>query len=163
MQATIAKLSIRPVVGVTDPSANELPPPPEPLSVPAAEPSLLALVDPVSPPLSEPAPLCSLPLVPVPEATVPSAVEDSNHVGVEEDESPKEAAPAPPLAPSSSSLELLASLTPEAFTLDSSLKGRHKMSKQSFLQPQNGEGLRGARPSDDPLSMLDPLWTLNKT
>ncbi|NXH12016.1 PTN23 phosphatase, partial [Bucco capensis] len=26
-----------------------------------------------------------------------------------------------------------------------------------------GEGLRAPRPSDDPLSMLDPLWTLNKT
>ncbi|NXX26572.1 PTN23 phosphatase, partial [Nicator chloris] len=30
----------------------------------------------------------------------------------------------------------------------------------SLAQP--GEGLRGPRPSDDPLSMLDPLWTLNK-
>ncbi|NXV22469.1 PTN23 phosphatase, partial [Cepphus grylle] len=32
----------------------------------------------------------------------------------------------------------------------------------NFLQAQTGEGLRGPRPSDDPLSMLDPLWTLNK-
>ncbi|NXB94404.1 PTN23 phosphatase, partial [Vidua chalybeata] len=30
----------------------------------------------------------------------------------------------------------------------------------SLAQP--GEGLRAPRPSDDPLSMLDPLWTLNK-
>nr|XP_014353134.1 PREDICTED: tyrosine-protein phosphatase non-receptor type 23 [Latimeria chalumnae] len=66
--------------------------------------------------------------------------------------------------PTSSSLDLLASLTPEAFTLDSSLKGKQKINKQSFLQPQNGQGLRvSGSTSDDPLSMLDPLWTLNKT
>lgn len=62
-----------------------------------------------------------------------------------------------------SSLELLASLTPEAFTLDASLKGKQRMNKQNFLQAQTGEGLRAPRPSDDPLSMLDPLWTLNKS
>uniref|UniRef100_U3JHC6 Tyrosine-protein phosphatase non-receptor type 23 n=1 Tax=Ficedula albicollis TaxID=59894 RepID=U3JHC6_FICAL len=55
-----------------------------------------------------------------------------------------------------------ASLTPEAFSLDASLKGKQRMNKQNFLQAQPGEGLRGPRPSDDPLSMLDPLWTLNK-
>uniref|UniRef100_A0A8C5UBN5 Tyrosine-protein phosphatase non-receptor type 23 n=1 Tax=Malurus cyaneus samueli TaxID=2593467 RepID=A0A8C5UBN5_9PASS len=70
--------------------------------------------------------------------------------------------PAPPPAAASSSLELLASLTPEAFSLDASLKGKQRMNKQNFLQAQPGEGLRGPRPSDDPLSMLDPLWTLNK-
>ncbi|NXS31768.1 PTN23 phosphatase, partial [Pomatostomus ruficeps] len=70
--------------------------------------------------------------------------------------------PAGPPASSSSSLELLASLTPEAFSLDASLKGKQRMNKQNFLQAQPGEGLRGPRPSDDPLSMLDPLWTLNK-
>ncbi|NXA86100.1 PTN23 phosphatase, partial [Melanocharis versteri] len=70
--------------------------------------------------------------------------------------------PAAPPASSSSSLELLASLTPEAFSLDASLKGKQRMNKQNFLQAQPGEGLRGPRPSDDPLSMLDPLWTLNK-
>ncbi|NXL14036.1 PTN23 phosphatase, partial [Setophaga kirtlandii] len=75
------------------------------------------------------------------------------------------APPEPPAAPpasSSSSLELLASLTPEAFSLDASLKGKQRMNKQNFLQAQPGEGLRAPRPSDDPLSMLDPLWTLNK-
>uniref|UniRef100_A0A670JKS7 Tyrosine-protein phosphatase non-receptor type 23 n=1 Tax=Podarcis muralis TaxID=64176 RepID=A0A670JKS7_PODMU len=101
----------------------------------------------------------------------PLPLANSNHLE-EESQEESEVPPAPPgaepsaapaTAPSSSSLELLASLTPEAFTLDSSLKGRHKVSKQSFLHPQNGEGLRGTRPSDDPLSMLDPLWTLNKT
>uniref|UniRef100_A0A8C3XE02 Tyrosine-protein phosphatase non-receptor type 23 n=1 Tax=Cyanoderma ruficeps TaxID=181631 RepID=A0A8C3XE02_9PASS len=70
--------------------------------------------------------------------------------------------PAVPPASSSSSLELLASLTPEAFSLDASLKGKQRMNKQNFLQAQPGEGLRAPRPSDDPLSMLDPLWTLNK-
>ncbi|XP_015263204.1 PREDICTED: LOW QUALITY PROTEIN: tyrosine-protein phosphatase non-receptor type 23, partial [Gekko japonicus] len=117
-----------------------------------------------APPLSPPAP--------GPQPTVENShrVEDG---GEEERESmkplPLPEAPAVPVAPpsSSSSLELLASLTPEAFTLDNALKGRHRMSKQSFLQPQNGEGLRGTRPSggddDDPLSLLDPLWTLNKT
>ncbi|XP_034854028.1 tyrosine-protein phosphatase non-receptor type 23 isoform X3 [Mirounga leonina] len=70
---------------------------------------------------------------------------------------------APSLGPPSSSLELLASLTPEAFSLDNSLRGKQRMSKQNFLQAHNGQGLRAARPSDDPLSLLDPLWTLNKT
>ena len=65
--------------------------------------------------------------------------------------------------PRSSSLELLASLTPEAFSLDGSLRGKQRMSKQDFLQAHNGQGLRAARPTDDPLSLLDPLWTLNKT
>ncbi|NXI09605.1 PTN23 phosphatase, partial [Irena cyanogastra] len=46
--------------------------------------------------------------------------------------------------------------------LDASLKGKQRMNKQNFLQAQPGEGLRAPRPSDDPLSMLDPLWTLNK-
>ncbi|NWZ38963.1 PTN23 phosphatase, partial [Brachypodius atriceps] len=75
---------------------------------------------------------------------------------------PPEPPAAPPASSSSSSLELLASLTPEAFSLDASLKGKQRMNKQNFLQAQPGEGLRGPRPSDDPLSMLDPLWTLNK-
>ncbi|KAM4704635.1 tyrosine-protein phosphatase non-receptor type 23 [Rhinophrynus dorsalis] len=67
-------------------------------------------------------------------------------------------------APSSSSLNLLASLTPEAFNLDNSQRGKQKMNKNSFLQPQNGGGLaRSGNAIDDPLSMLDPLWTLNKT
>ncbi|XP_012883521.1 PREDICTED: tyrosine-protein phosphatase non-receptor type 23 [Dipodomys ordii] len=70
---------------------------------------------------------------------------------------------APSLGPPSSSLELLASLTPEAFSLDSSLRGKQRMSKQNFLQAHNGQGLKAARPGDDPLSLLDPLWTLNKT
>ncbi|XP_028673299.2 tyrosine-protein phosphatase non-receptor type 23 [Erpetoichthys calabaricus] len=64
---------------------------------------------------------------------------------------------------SSSSLDLLASLTPEAFTLDSASKGKQRINKHSFLQPSSGQGLLGPPSGDDPLSSLDPLWTLNKT
>ncbi|XP_048366481.1 LOW QUALITY PROTEIN: tyrosine-protein phosphatase non-receptor type 23 [Sphaerodactylus townsendi] len=183
IQATIAKLSIRPPSGGSEPSANGQPsdsppapatentttlqPPPVALPYPAfadyGRSGSLELASPLSPPAASAA-------RPEP-AELSATMENSNHVedeGEEDGESAKplpglEPVAAPVVAPSTSSLELLASLTPEAFTLDSSLKGRHKMSKQSFLQPQNGEGLRGTRPSDDPLSMLDPLWTLNKT
>uniref|UniRef100_A0A673JCQ0 Tyrosine-protein phosphatase non-receptor type 23 n=1 Tax=Sinocyclocheilus rhinocerous TaxID=307959 RepID=A0A673JCQ0_9TELE len=74
-----------------------------------------------------------------------------------------EAAPHAPSPPTSSSLDLLASLTPEAFTLDSAHRGKQRISKQSFLQPQEGKGLQGPPEGDDPLSSLDPLWTLNKS
>ncbi|EPY89389.1 tyrosine-protein phosphatase non-receptor type 23 [Camelus ferus] len=108
IQATIAKLSIRPPGGLESPAASLPGPAPQPEEE-----------------------------QPVPEV--------------------------PSLGPPSSSLELLASLTPEAFSLDSSLRGKQRMSKQNFLQAHNGQGLRAARPTDDPLSLLDPLWTLNKT
>ncbi|EMP29589.1 Tyrosine-protein phosphatase non-receptor type 23 [Chelonia mydas] len=164
IQATIAKLSIKPPGGSPEPPPNwQLPEPaaaPEaasPGAIPAAPDSVAqpSLTEPVPPTSAELPPAHSAPTMPVP---LPEA-ESSNHV----EERPSREPSAPSLAPSSSSLELLASLTPEAFSLDSSLKGKPRMSKQSFLQPQNGEGLRGPRPSDDPLSMLDPLWTLNKT
>lgn len=74
-----------------------------------------------------------------------------------------EAAPHAPSPPPSSSLDLLASLTPEAFNLDSAHRGKQRISKQSFLQPQEGKGLQGPPEGDDPLSSLDPLWTLNKS
>lgn len=181
IQATIAKLSIRPPSGGSEPSVDGQPleppsapamdnaaalqplptAPPHPAAADYGRSSSLELAPPLSPPV---------PPAPRPEPTGPSAVENSHHVADEEEEEreslklpPGLEPTAAPAAPSSSSLELLASLTPEAFTLDNALKGRHRMSKQSFLQPQNGEGLRGTRPSDDPLSMLDPLWTLNKT
>nr|XP_034985695.1 tyrosine-protein phosphatase non-receptor type 23 [Zootoca vivipara] len=178
IQATIAKLSIRPPLGGAEPSsANGQQLEPLPLTVPAppAGPPQTAFADLGCPVAStELAPALSPPATPAPaapEAAGCCTAENSNHLE-EESQEESEVPPAPPgaepsaapaAAPSSSSLELLASLTPEAFTLDNSLKGRHKVSKQSFLQPQNGEGLRGTRPSDDPLSMLDPLWTLNKT
>lgn len=139
IQATIAKLSIRPAGGLDSPAAG-LPAPVEPPGLPPASlPESAQLPSSSPPPLSSP-----LPEVPQPEEEQP--------------------APAPPsLGPPSSSLELLASLTPEAFSLDSSLRGKQRMSKQNFLQAHNGQGLRAARPTDDPLSLLDPLWTLNKT
>ncbi|XP_066100749.1 tyrosine-protein phosphatase non-receptor type 23 isoform X1 [Saccopteryx bilineata] len=139
IQATIAKLSVRPPGGLDSP-ATCLPGPGEP-------PGLLpaSLPEPPQPPSSSP-PLLSSPL---PEAPQP------------EQQQPVSEIPSP--GPPSSSLELLASLTPEAFSLDSSLRGKQRMSKQSFLQAHNGQGLHAARATDDPLSLLDPLWTLNKT
>lgn len=139
IQATIAKLSIRPLGGLDSPAAN-LPSLVEPPSLPPA-----SLPEPTPAPPSSPPPLSS----PLPEPPQP-----------EEEPSVPEA---PSLGPPSSSLELLASLTPEAFSLDSSLRGKQRMSKQNFLQAHNGQGLRAAQPTDDPLSLLDPLWTLNKT
>ncbi|XP_060060740.1 tyrosine-protein phosphatase non-receptor type 23 isoform X2 [Erinaceus europaeus] len=140
IQATIAKLSIRPP-GALDSQAASLAGPTEPPGLPPANlPESTQL-----PPSSPPPPLPS----PLPEAPQP-----------EEEQLVPEA---PNLAPPSSSLELLASLTPEAFSLDSSLRGKPRMSKQNFLQAHNGQGLRAAQPADDPLSLLDPLWTLNKT
>uniref|UniRef100_A0A672MN43 Protein tyrosine phosphatase, non-receptor type 23, a n=1 Tax=Sinocyclocheilus grahami TaxID=75366 RepID=A0A672MN43_SINGR len=76
---------------------------------------------------------------------------------------PPLSSPHAPSPPPSSSLDLLASLTPEAFTLDSAHRGKQRISKQSFLQPQEGKGLQGPPEGDDPLSSLDPLWTLNKS
>nr|KAF6475820.1 protein tyrosine phosphatase non-receptor type 23 [Rousettus aegyptiacus] len=139
IQATIAKLSIRPPGGL-DSTAACLPGPVEPPGLPPP-----SLPEPTQLPSSSPPPLSS----PLPEAPQP------------EEEQPVSEAPS--LEPPSSSLELLASLTPEAFSLDSSLRGKQRMSKQNFLQAHNGQGLRATRPTDDPLSLLDPLWTLNKT
>uniref|UniRef100_A0A674HH50 Tyrosine-protein phosphatase non-receptor type 23 n=1 Tax=Taeniopygia guttata TaxID=59729 RepID=A0A674HH50_TAEGU len=141
IQATIAKLSIKPGGG------------------PSAEPAEGWGGDP------GPAPAPEEPEVPPPLPEASGDAESSNHVVGESPEgpgAPAEPPAAPPASSSSSSLELLASLTPEAFSLDASLKGKQRMNKQNFLQAQPGEGLRAPRPSDDPLSMLDPLWTLNK-
>ncbi|XP_074429945.1 tyrosine-protein phosphatase non-receptor type 23 isoform X2 [Larus michahellis] len=151
IQATIAKLSIRPagVSGEPDPA----PPPPDAADTEVTPVLPDGVMDGVGTP--EPSP----PGPPLPEP--PADPESSNHLA-ESPEPPGGQPVAPPAAPPSSSLELLASLTPEAFTLDASLKGKQRMNKQNFLQAQTGEGLRGPRPSDDPLSMLDPLWTLNK-
>ncbi|ERE75273.1 tyrosine-protein phosphatase non-receptor type 23 [Cricetulus griseus] len=140
IQATIAKLSIRPLGGLDSPAAS-LPGLVEPPGLPPAS----LPPEPTPLPSSSPPPLSS----PLPEAPQP------------EEEPPVPEAPS--LGPPSSSLELLASLTPEAFSLDSSLRGKQRMSKQNFLQAHNGQGLRAAPPTDDPLSLLDPLWTLNKT
>uniref|UniRef100_A0A8C3TNQ7 Tyrosine-protein phosphatase non-receptor type 23 n=1 Tax=Catharus ustulatus TaxID=91951 RepID=A0A8C3TNQ7_CATUS len=143
IQATIAKLSIKPGAPSAEPSAEPgegwgadpgpAPDPVEPEVPPVIPDGLVDGVGAPEPPLPEPS----------------GDTESSNHLGGESPEGP----PEPPL---------LASLTPEAFSLDASLKGKQRMNKQNFLQAQPGEGLRGPRPSDDPLSMLDPLWTLNK-
>uniref|UniRef100_A0A4W3HRK0 Protein tyrosine phosphatase, non-receptor type 23, a n=1 Tax=Callorhinchus milii TaxID=7868 RepID=A0A4W3HRK0_CALMI len=80
----------------------------------------------------------------------------------------------PPLAPQgpggeegdnsrASSLDLLASLTAEAFAMDSNPRNRQKISKENFLQPPSGQSLQPRPASADPLNLLDPLWTLNKT
>lgn len=182
IQATIAKLSIRPLPGSPEAAPNgrgfELASSVPPFDTPLP-PALSSATPLIFPELSGPesAPAFSPPATPAPASLETEAMPTVETSGWTEEETSEEkipevlpslprmeplaSAPVPPT--SSSSLELLASLTPEAFTLDNSLKGRHKMSKQSFLQPQNGEGLRGALPSDDPLSRLDPLWTLNKT
>lgn len=139
IQATIAKLSIRPAGGLDPPGAC----PPGPVEPPGLPPA--SLPESTQLPSSSPPPLPS----PLPETPQP------------EEEQPAPQGPSP--GPSSSSLELLASLTPEAFSLDSSLRGKPRMSKQNFLHAHNGQGLRAAQPTDDPLSLLDPLWTLNKT
>uniref|UniRef100_A0A8C4LIX6 Tyrosine-protein phosphatase non-receptor type 23 n=1 Tax=Equus asinus asinus TaxID=83772 RepID=A0A8C4LIX6_EQUAS len=139
IQATIAKLSIRPPGGLDSPAAS-LPGPVEPPGPPPA-----SLPESTQLPSSSPPPLSS----PLPEAPQPQEEQPAPEV--------------PSVGPPSSSLELLASLTPEAFSLDSSLQRKQRMSKQNFLQAHNGQGLRAARPTDDPLSLLDPLWTLNKT
>ncbi|XP_037705711.1 tyrosine-protein phosphatase non-receptor type 23 isoform X2 [Choloepus didactylus] len=139
IQATIARLSIRPPGGMDIPPAS-LPGPAELPTLPPA-----SLMEPPQLPASSPPP---------PPSPLPEAPQPEEELLVPE---------TPSLGPPSSSLELLASLTPEAFSLDSSLRGKQRMSKQNFLQAHNGQGLRAARPTDDPLSLLDPLWTLNKT
>ncbi|XP_030122800.4 tyrosine-protein phosphatase non-receptor type 23 [Taeniopygia guttata] len=162
IQATIAKLSIKPGGGPSAEPAEGWGGDPGPAPAPEEPEVPLAVPDGVVDGVGAPDPPSPRP--PLPEAS--GDAESSNHVVGESPEGP--GAPAePPAAPpasssSSSSLELLASLTPEAFSLDASLKGKQRMNKQNFLQAQPGEGLRAPRPSDDPLSMLDPLWTLNK-
>ncbi|KAM8810442.1 tyrosine-protein phosphatase non-receptor type 23 [Eudromia elegans] len=139
IQATIAKLSVKAPGAELPPSWTPEPPPAAPAEAegpPASGDAADAAAEP-----------------PGPEA--PGAAESSPAVA----EVPAGPAPAPP----ASSLELLASLTPEAFTLDAALKGKQRMNKHNFLQAQAGEGLRGPPPGDDPLSLLDPLWSLNKT
>uniref|UniRef100_A0A3B4T7I2 Tyrosine-protein phosphatase non-receptor type 23 n=1 Tax=Seriola dumerili TaxID=41447 RepID=A0A3B4T7I2_SERDU len=135
IQATIAKLSIRPP-SATDPAMEAHPP----LSSPAHSPPPPNGLDAVSP--SPPA---------------------ANHQPVPE-AAPSISPPPASSAPAPSSLELLASLTPEAFSMEGGGKGKQRVTKQSFLQPAEGQGLHGTREEkgDDPLSSLDPLWSLNK-
>ncbi|XP_057690081.1 tyrosine-protein phosphatase non-receptor type 23 isoform X2 [Corythoichthys intestinalis] len=145
IQATIAKLSVRPPSDLApedpdldhqDEPAHHFSPPPVLSPVephPPPEP-------PTSPPALSPTPPNGL------DATAPTETS---------------ASPPPP-----SSLELLASLAPEAFSMEGGGgRGKQRVTKQSFLQPTEGQGLHGSRDaeSEDPLSGLDPLWSLNKS
>lgn len=164
IQATIAKLSIKPCAGGLE-SANHYPPPLDMSEPPPAE-----MAQPVFPPSSSlPDLTASLLIEPQTPPILTTTINGTSEAPAETTNS-HEPTPAPDPAsaaptPSSSSLNLLASLTPETFNLDSCQRGKQKMNKQSFLQPQNGSGLvrGGAKAGDDPLNMLDPLWTLNKT
>ncbi|MGH0130712.1 UNVERIFIED_CONTAM: hypothetical protein FKN15_026560 [Acipenser sinensis] len=164
IQATIAKMSIRPPSSCGQSlDFSDLD------SLPPAQPSLPAFpVIPLQPDLAVPAQSCQTAVTTTPPdscSATPPPAESEGHVNSNTTEHPQ---PEPDLVPapapvSSSSLDLLASLTPEAFTLDAASKGKQRINKHCFLQPQNGQGLQGASSGDDPLSSLDPLWTLNKT
>uniref|UniRef100_A0A8C5MWF0 Tyrosine-protein phosphatase non-receptor type 23 n=1 Tax=Leptobrachium leishanense TaxID=445787 RepID=A0A8C5MWF0_9ANUR len=173
IQATIAKLSIKPNSGVMEsPSHSQTPPLPEPalndqvsddflpgFTTNPPHPDLDVQVNPEPQAFLVPA-VFNGSALPVPDA----APEPINHHAPTTVEMMPNPEPASTTGPSSSSLNLLASMTPETFNLDSPQRGKQKMSKHSFLQPQNGGGLtRGSSAAGDPLSMLDPLWTLNKT
>ncbi|XP_063780652.1 tyrosine-protein phosphatase non-receptor type 23 [Pseudophryne corroboree] len=177
IQATIAKLSIKPCSGSPE-STNHCQPAPlqDPFINEQLSSEILHLVLPSS--SSQPdlaaqinAEPHSSPIHPQAAANGPTSTvtaEATNHsasISAEAMPSPEHvSAPIPPSSSSSSSLNLLASLTPETFSLDNSQRGKQRMNKNSFLQPQNGGGLaRGGKTGDDPLNMLDPLWTLNKT
>lgn len=177
IQATVAKLSIRPpsIEHEQEPSQDQIPSASEAASVGEPDPTDMsiqpsqdplyyeAMPDSISPPLSctsSPGKMQS----PSPSSShgngfigsTPASPISNHHLSAE-------AAPCAPSPPTSSSLDLLASLTPEAFTLDSAHRGKQRFSKQSFLQPQEGKGLQGPPEGDDPLSCLDPLWSLNKS
>uniref|UniRef100_A0A8C7MM87 Tyrosine-protein phosphatase non-receptor type 23 n=1 Tax=Oncorhynchus kisutch TaxID=8019 RepID=A0A8C7MM87_ONCKI len=183
IQATIAKLSIRPP-SATDPAMDPVldsgassgledqpfnPPTDLPLDR-ELEPAPATARDP-SPSKTQPSSLspllCSPEKVQSPspngvDATAPSSPPTANNHAVPE-VTPD---PAPPSGPAPNSLELLASLTPEAFSMEGGgCKGKHRVTKQSFLQPAEGQGLHqgpSEEGGDDPLSSLDPLWSLNK-
>lgn len=164
IQATVARLSIRPpsVESDHDPNQDQM------IAVASGlEPELVLLQDlqtpsptdtvnaSLSPPISCPASPGKMqsPSPPTLQGNgfdTPMLV-SNNHAA------PETAPPVP------SSLDLLASLTPEAFTLDSGCCGKQRISKQSFFQAQEGQGLQNPPNGDDPLSTLDPLWTLNKS
>ncbi|XP_068180543.1 tyrosine-protein phosphatase non-receptor type 23 [Antennarius striatus] len=151
IQATIAKLSIRP------PSATD----------PAME-APCGLEEPVGPDLDPPGVVQETTDPPPPPSfspPLPSPIETPPPNGLDAASPCTPPIPeAPPsVSPPPSSLELLASLTPEAFSMEGGGKGKQRVTKQSFLQPSEGQGLHGTRggeEGDDPLSSLDPLWSL---
>ncbi|CAM4703502.1 unnamed protein product [Leuciscus chuanchicus] len=177
IQATVAKLSIRPpsIDHEQEPSQDQIPFASEVASIGEPDPTNMplqpsqdplyyeAMPDSISPPLSctsSPGKTQS----PSPPGGHGNGFTGSTPVSPVSNHHPStEAAPHAPSPPTSSSLDLLASLTPEAFTLDSAHRGKQRINKQSFLHPQEGKGLQGPPEGDDPLSSLDPLWTLNKS
>lgn len=169
IQATIAKLSIRPpsatdlaletTSGLEDQVNSFLP------DLDSLE-NIQSLQDPFAdtqPPTSLSPPLASPPLSPPPpnglDISSPSPPTVNNQPVLDPGPSVS-----PPPASSSSSLQLLASLSAEAFSMEGGGRGKQRVTKQSFLQPADGQGLHGSRTNqdDDPLSSLDPLWNLNK-
>ncbi|XP_060756446.1 tyrosine-protein phosphatase non-receptor type 23 [Neoarius graeffei] len=168
IQATVARLSIRPPSTESDQDPNQ-----DLQSMPSVaaglEPELSLVQDlqaasptdtipaSLSPPLSCPASPGKMPS-PSPPNHPGNGFEGSTTLPVSNNHPAPEVAP-----PAPSSLDLLASLTPEAFTLDNGCRGKPRISKQSFFQAQEGQGLQGPPNGDDPLSTLDPLWTLNKS
>ncbi|XP_016315605.1 tyrosine-protein phosphatase non-receptor type 23-like isoform X2 [Sinocyclocheilus anshuiensis] len=177
IQATVAKLSIRPpsvdheqesgqdqIPSVSEAASTVEPDPTELSLQPSQDPLCYeAMPGSISPPLSctsSPGKTQS----PSPPSGQGNGFTGSTPASPVSNHQPStEVAPHAPSPPTSSSLDLLASLTPEAFTLDSAHRGKQRISKQSFLQPQEGKGLQGPPEGDDPLSSLDPLWTLNKS
>ncbi|XP_077071053.1 tyrosine-protein phosphatase non-receptor type 23 [Siphateles boraxobius] len=177
IQATVAKLSIRPpsIDHEQEPSQDQIPFASEAESIGEPDPTDMplqpsqdplyyeAMPDSISPSLSctsSPGKTQS----PSPPSGHGNGFTGSTPVSPVSNHHPStEAAPHAPSPPTSSSLDLLASLTPEAFTLDSAHRGKQRINKQSFLHPQEGKGLQGPPEGDDPLSSLDPLWTLNKS
>lgn len=175
IQATIAKLSIRPP-SATDPAMEAAFGLEE--QVGSIHPDLDSLADVQAlqypcppadpqPPSSFSPPLTSPTHSPPPpnglDAVSPCTPPPANHQPVPE-ATPSVSPPPASSAPAPSSLELLAALTPEAFSMEGGGKGKQRVTKQSFLQPAEGQGLHGTRgeEGDDPLSSLDPLWSLNK-
>ncbi|XP_008429118.1 tyrosine-protein phosphatase non-receptor type 23 [Poecilia reticulata] len=171
IQATIAKLSIRPPSADPTMEGGASYGPEEPFGV--MSPTLDSmgdvqlLPDPSQPPSSLSPPLTSPPHSPPPpnglDGLSPSTPPAPNHQPLPES-APSASPPPASSAPAPSSLELLASLTPEAFSLEGGGRGKQRVTKQNFLQPAEGQGIHGTRGDDssDPLSSLDPLWSLNK-
>ncbi len=176
IQATVAKLSIRPPSfdHELEPGQDQMPSVSEVVSTvepdsthmtlqTSQDPLYEAMPDSISPPLS-----CTSSPGKTQSPSSPSG-QGNGFTGstpaspVTNHHPATEAVSQAPSPPPSSSLDLLASLTPEAFNMDSANRGKQRISKQSFLQPQEGKGLQRTPEGDDPLSSLDPLWTLNKS
>uniref|UniRef100_A0A7N8XIS4 Tyrosine-protein phosphatase non-receptor type 23 n=1 Tax=Mastacembelus armatus TaxID=205130 RepID=A0A7N8XIS4_9TELE len=171
IQATIAKLSIRPP-SATDPAMEASCGLEEQVGTILPDLNIQLLQDPCPPvdlhtPSSFSPPLSSPTHSPPPpnglDAVSSPSPPAANHQPVPEP-APSLSPPPASFAPAPSSLELLASLAPEAFSMEGGGRGKQRVTKQSFLQPAEGQGLHGTRGNEgnDPLSSLDPLWSLNK-